>query len=188
MITADNNLHSSEHNMVSEWHHYALEQTIKAMTESSIAQPHEIEVIRKNTLNNWNNGLPAEPLYELTALQEPDSSQLDAIVEHNAQMISSTFFPNILPAPFAKQMPTPSSFYEKHEAVYEMAKSFKCPILYNEDADVIGLASINPVTVVVFGQAIQAYISETLSIQPFISKVRINYATWTHLCEKHFLR
>ncbi|SHK32868.1 hypothetical protein SAMN02745181_3624 [Rubritalea squalenifaciens DSM 18772] len=188
MLATDDNVNTETSEHFSEWHQYVLEQTCSIMSEASMSNESELDQVRGYTIHAWSQGLPCEPLEVLLRLQEPDSSQLEAIMEHTSSMIAQAFSANMLPAPFASTMMTPTSFYEKHEAAYQMAKSFKCPILYNEDADVLGLGSVNPVTATVFGQAMHAYISETQGIRPFISCVRLNYDSWVALCERHFTR
>ena len=181
MLTAEDNVNTETSEHFSEWHQYVLEQTCSILSESSMAADSELQQLRAYTIDAWSKGLPCEPLEVLIRLQEPDSSQLEAIMEHTCSMIAQAFSANMLPAPFASTLVTPTAFYEKHEAVYFMAKSFKCPILYNEDADVLGIGSVNPVTSTVFGQAMHAYISETQGIKPFISCVRLNYDSWVTL-------
>jgi len=171
---------------ISEWHQYSLEQTCSALLETSISDQITIDEVKQTSLNAWSQQLPIEPLEVLCKIQEPDELQLLAIIEYNSITLTNTYCPNLLPAPFASKMMTPSAFYEKHEPIYAMAKSFKCPVLFNEDADVLCLGSINPITVTIFSKAITAYISETFNIQPFISKVRLGYEGWSLLCEKHF--
>lgn len=188
MLATEDNVNTEYSEHFSEWHQYILEQTCSVLSEASLANDSELEQVRNHAIRAWSQGLPCEPLEVLIRIQEPDGIQLEAIMEHNSSMIAQAFAANMLPAPFASQMMTPTGFYEKHEAAFIMAKSFKCPILYNEDADVLGIGSVNPVTATVFGQAMLAYISETQGIQPFISCVRLNYDSWLALCERHFAR
>lgn len=136
----------------------------------------------------WKRGLSAEPLYRLAALEVEDESQYEASIERRGTMLASMVTPIMPPAPFAAKMVTPSAFYEKHPPLFDLARSLKCPILYNEDADVIGIGSINPVTATIFAQATHSYITETQGIQPYISCVRVNYESWKSLTTKHFER
>lgn len=188
MLTSSITNQNVDLDLVSEWHQYSLEQSCGALLETALADQDMVSSVKEKCLNAWSKDLSAEPLEILCHLVEPDELQLAAIVEQNSVMLANAYCANIVPAPFASQMATPNGFYEKHEAIYDMAKSFRCPLLFNEDADVIGLGSINPITATIFGEAIVAYISETLGIKPFVSKVRLSYHAWEQLCQKHFSR
>ena len=175
-------------NFLTEWHSYSMQQSAGAFKKAGIASDNDIELVTQYCLDSWKKNLAAEPLQRLAVLDSDDESQYQFTIERWNTMLASLVHPVMPPAPFAGSMVTPNAFYEKHEPIYDLARSFKCPILYNEDADVIGVGSINPVTVTIFAQAAHAYLSETFKISPFISCVRIGYDAWTTLNEKHFER
>ncbi|PQJ29263.1 hypothetical protein [Rubritalea profundi] len=182
---SDLNVESSN---LTEWHSYSLQQSAGAFLKANIATEEEITTVSGQCIEAWNNNLAAEPLFRLATLEDDDESQYEASIERWGTMLASLVTPIMPPAPFAVKMMTPSAFYEKHEPIYDLARSLKCPILYNEDADVIGLGSINPVTATIFAQALHAYVTETLQISPYITCVRMNYESWKALTEKHFSR
>lgn len=136
----------------------------------------------------WTENRAAEPLHRLAVLEDEDESQYEASIERWGTMLASLVTPVMPLVPFAAKMMTPSAFYEKHEPIYQLARTLLCPILYNEDADVIGVGSINPVTATIFAQAIHAYVKGTQGIAPYITCVRLNYESWNSLNAKHFAR
>lgn len=172
----------------SEWHTYALQQSSAAFLKANIASQEEMTQISERCMQSWSQNLPAEPLHRLAVLEDDDESQYEASIERWSTMLASLVTPIMPMAPFAASMMTPSAFYEKYEPIYELARTFQCPILYNEDADVIGVGSINPVTVTIFAQALHAYVKETQNISPYITCVRLNYESWNNLNSKHFAR
>lgn len=178
--------HSATPSLVTEWHLFILEQTCTALAQSGLCQDSDIEQIRHITLRRWHAGDPADPLFSLAKLQETDDLLLGNTVEQLSSMLAFTVAPTMVPAPFASQMMTPSTFYDKYEPLADMARSIMCPVLYNEDADVIGIGSINPITVSIFAQAISAYIKETCAVQPLISIVRLTHPAWETLLSRHF--
>ena len=175
-------------NHLTEWHTYSIQQSTGAFQQAGIANSSDVELVTQYCLDSWTKNLPAEPLERLAVLDSDEEGQYQFTVERWSAMLANLVHPVMPPAPFAASMVTPNSFYEKYQPIYDLARSFKCPILYNEDADVIGLGSINPVTATIFAQAAHAYISETLKISPFITCVRIGYDSWRKLNEKHFER
>ncbi|MEO1856242.1 MAG: hypothetical protein ABGY95_02600 [Rubritalea sp.] len=179
---------SAESANLTEWHTYSLQQSAAAFLKANIAAQEEVVTLSEQCIEDWNNNLPAEPLFKLATLEADNESQYEASIERWSTMLASLVTPIMPPAPFAAKMMTPSAFYEKHQPIYDLARSLKCPILYNEDADVIGLGSINPVTATIFAQALHAYITNTQSITPYITCVRMNYESWKSLTSKHFGR
>ena len=179
---------NTESSKLTEWHTYSLQQSAAAFLKANIATQEEVMTVSEQCVDAWNSNLAAEPLFRLAALEVVDESQFEASIERWSTMLASLVTPIMPPAPFAVKMMTPSAFYEKHEPIYDLARSLKCPILYNEDADVIGLGSINPVTATIFAQALHAYVTETQKIAPYITCVRMNYESWKALTEKHFAR
>ena len=175
-------------NSPSEWHSYALQQSAAMFLKASIASDEEISQISDRCIQSWSENLPAEPLHRLAVLEDDDDSQYEASIERWSTMLASLVTPIMPQAPFAASMMTPSAFYEKYEPIYDLARTLQCPILYNEDADVIGVGSINPVTVTIFAQALHAYVKETQNISPYITCVRLNYESWVALNSKHFAR
>lgn len=179
---------ASDTSNVDEWHTYALEQSSAAFLKANIATKEEISKIADSCMKSWSRNLAAEPLLSLAELEDDDENQYEASIERWSTMLASLVHPIMPPAPFAAKMVTPSAFYEKHEPIYQLARTFQCPVLYNEDADVIGVGSINPVTVTIFAQALHAYVKETQGIAPYITCVRLNYESWNSLNTKHFAR
>ncbi|MFC4995460.1 hypothetical protein [Rubritalea tangerina] len=173
---------------LTEWHTYSLQQSAGAFLKANIASEEEVMTISNQCFDAWNRNLAAEPLFKLAAIEDDDESQYEASIERWSTMLASLVTPIMPPAPFAAKMMTPNGFYEKHEPIYELARSLQCPILFNEDADVLGLGSINPVTATIFAQAVHAYISDTQGISPYITCVRLNYESWYTLTNKHFVR
>ncbi len=180
--------HTTESSNLTEWHTYSLQQSAAAFLKANIATQEEVMTISDQCIDAWNRNLAAEPLFKLAALEADDESQYEASIERWSTMLASLVSPVMPPAPFAVKMMTPAAFYEKHEPIYDLARSLQCPVLYNEDADVIGLGTINPVTATIFAQAVHAYITDTQKIVPYISCVRMNYESWKALTTKHFAR
>lgn len=178
--------HSATPSLVTEWHSFILEQTCAAIAQCGLCQNEDLEHTRQMTLKRWQAGDPADPLFSLAKIQEKDELLLSNTAEQLSAMLASAVAPTMVPAPFASQMMTPSTFYDKNEPLADMARSIMCPILYTEDADVIGIGSINPIAASIFAQAIGAYVKETYYVQPLISIVRLTHPAWETLLSRHF--
>jgi hypothetical protein len=60
------------------------------------------------------------------------------------------------------------------------------PVIYAEDTDAIGTASINPIASMMLAEKIHDSVSKRVGIRPFITVARMDYENWTFLTRKHF--
>ena len=171
-----------------QWQEHSLAHTCDIILQLGLSSEEELDIDCASIRDLWDNGKGAEVIeqHALRVAEEP--SQVDALVEHMSLSISSSSVSPLIPAPFASRLVTPNAFYDKHPDLYELAAALQCPILYNEDADVIGIGSINAIATSTFSQAIQLYIQSIQNIKPLISSVRLNYETWSVVCQRHFKR
>jgi hypothetical protein len=59
-------------------------------------------------------------------------------------------------------------------------------VVYAEDTDAIGTASVNPIAAQILGEEILLAVSKRFGIRPFITCARMEYEPWAFLCRKHF--
>jgi hypothetical protein len=60
------------------------------------------------------------------------------------------------------------------------------PVVYAEDTDAIGTASINPVASAILAAEIESAVFKRFGIRPFLTIARLDYESWTFLTRKHF--
>ena len=60
------------------------------------------------------------------------------------------------------------------------------PVIYAEDTDAIGTASINPVASAILTEAIRNAVFKRFTIRPFVTATRVDYECWIILTRKHF--
>jgi hypothetical protein len=61
-------------------------------------------------------------------------------------------------------------------------------VVYVEDTDAIGVASVNPIAASILADEIQTSLHKRFGIRPFITIARLDYESWTFLNRKHFDR
>ena len=88
--------------------------------------------------------------------------------------------------PFLGRLITPTAFYEKYPSIAQLCKLMMVPISYNEDADVIGLTSINPYFAEALSSMIIDELKEFTKVRPIINTTRISYDNWQKMNKKHF--
>ena len=60
------------------------------------------------------------------------------------------------------------------------------PILYAEELDVIGVASINPVALGIAAQIIMRTLGEKTGTTPIVSRILLHHDGWMSLCQQQF--
>ncbi len=70
--------------------------------------------------------------------------------------------------------------------MHELGKALLTPVVYAEDTDAIGTASINPIAAQMLGDEIHLVVGKRFGIRPFITAARMEYESWAFLCRKHF--
>jgi hypothetical protein len=88
--------------------------------------------------------------------------------------------------PFAGKLITPYAFYESFNRLADIAKILLSPVIYAEDTDAIGTASVNPVASSILAEEIRNAVFKRFGIRPFVTAARLDYENWTFLCRKHF--
>ena len=59
-------------------------------------------------------------------------------------------------------------------------------MIYAEDTDAIGTASVNPVASAILAEEIRTTVFKRFGIRPFVTIARLDYESWTFLTRKHF--
>ncbi len=88
--------------------------------------------------------------------------------------------------PFAGKLIAPSAFYESFDQMHKLARLLLCPVIYAEDTDAIGTASINPFAAAILAEEIQTTVFKRFGIRPFVTIARLDYESWAFLTRKHF--
>lgn len=163
-----------------------LEQTAAAIHESRAATPTELASAMASAREFHNDNKPADLLEVLSRVQGHEEENIGSAIMELADKIAATMTPAAQIIPFAGKLMAPSSFYESFDRVHEIARVLLSPVLYAEDTDAIGVASINPIACVLLAEEINNSVHKRLSICPFVSVVRMTYEDWTFLTRKHF--
>ncbi len=129
---------------------------------------------------------PADLVEVMARLQGHGEEHLGAPILEIANKIAATLSPYAPLVPFAGKLIAPSTFYDSFDQLHRIAKILLSPVIYVEDTDAIGTASVNPVASAVLAEEIQAAVLKRFGIRPFVTVARLDYESWAFLCRKHF--
>ena len=68
----------------------------------------------------------------------------------------------------------------------ELRNFLLSPVIFAEDTDAIGIASINPVAASILAEEIRSSVYKRFGIRSFVTVARLDYENWAFLTRKHF--
>jgi hypothetical protein len=131
---------------------------------------------------------PVDLLEIICRIQGHDGERLNKEILELGHLVASYLSPYAPYVPFAGKLITPSAFYETYKELQDLAKILRSPVIYAEDTDSIGTASINPVASEMLAEQIREVVFKRVGIRPFITIARLDYESWIFLSRKHFDR
>ncbi len=129
---------------------------------------------------------PADLLETLARVKGHDEEHLSRAIGELSDLVAATISP---PAPmmtFGGKLIAPSAFYDSFDRIHKLARVLLSPVIYAEDTDAIGTASVNPVASTILAEEIRAAVYKRFGIRPFLTVARLDYENWTFLSRKHF--
>lgn len=163
-----------------------LEQTAAAIHESRAATPAELSQAMNTARDFHIDNKPADLIEILARVQGHEEETMSSAIMELADKVAATINPTPHLIPFAGKLIAPSAFYESYDRVHEIARILLSPVLYVEDSDACGIASINPVASRLLAEEISNSVHKRFGIRPFISMARLDYESWSFLTRKHF--
>ncbi|QTN33784.1 hypothetical protein HZ994_16175 [Akkermansiaceae bacterium] len=160
--------------------------TGEALKSSGAATDQEILKALASVREGEARGEPLEYLETLARIQGHDEERIGPAILALGDAVASTMNPTPPSIPFAGKLIAPSAFYDSFEAMHKLAKALLAPVVFAEDTDAIGTASVNPIAAQLLGEEILQAVSRRFGIHPFITVARLDYEAWAFLCRKHF--
>jgi hypothetical protein len=153
---------------------------VKAVTPSEVAEA--AELCRQSKAE----GRPIDLIEAIARTQGREERQMSEAINTLAEKISITL--NTAPPliPFAGKLITPTAFYESFDRIHRIAADLLVPVVFVEDTDAIGIASINLIAAEMLSQIIQDAVYRRFGIRPFMTILRLDHESWSFLTRKHF--
>lgn len=163
-----------------------LEQTAEALLFSQAATQADLTQALDAVHQAHANGHPLDLLEAVARAQGHQEEFFGRIIRTLGDKIAATLNPSPPLIPFAGKLIAPSAFYDSFDHIHRLAKTLLSPVIYAEDTDAIGTASVNPVASVLLAEEIRNTVFKRFGIRPFVTAARLDYESWTFLSRKHF--
>lgn len=160
--------------------------TAEALESSGAANESQILKALGSVREGHARGEPLDILETLARIQGHDEERMGSAILTLSDAVASTMNPIPPTIPFASKLIAPSAFYESFDTMHQLGKALLTPVVYAQDTDAIGTASINPIAAFILGDEINLTVGRRFGIRPFISSSRMEYESWAFLCRKHF--
>jgi hypothetical protein len=163
-----------------------LQRTATALHECRAATPAELSQAIGTARESHAELKPAELLEIIARIQGHGEEHLSPAILELGNKVAGTLIPYAPIIPFAGKLIAPSAFYDSFEHIHRTARALLSPVIYAEDTDSVGTASVNPVASAMLADEIRANVFKRFGIRPFVTIARLDYESWTFLSRKHF--
>lgn len=161
-------------------------RTAEALHDARAASVAEINQAIAAARESHAQGSPAELLETLARVQGHDEEHLSPAILELGNKVAQNRSPQAPLVPFAGKLIAPSAFYESFDQLHKLARLLLSPVVYAEDTDAIGIASVNPIAASILAAEIESAVFKRFGIRPFLTVARLDYESWTFLTRKHF--
>lgn len=163
-----------------------IDQTAEALifsrAASQVEVSHAVEAVRTAQAEDR----PLDLMEAVARVQGHQEEHLSGIIRGLGDKLAATLNPSPPLIPFAGKLIAPSAFYESFDHLHKMARVLLTPVIFVEDTDSIGVASVNPIAAVLLAGKIQEAVARRFDIRPFLTIARLEYESWAFLTHKHF--
>lgn len=163
-----------------------LQLTAGAVHEARAATPAELSQAIAAAREEHSREIPCDLLEVLARVQGHSEEHLSPAITDLGNKVAGTVSPYAPLVPFAGKLIAPSAFYETYNQIHRIGRILLTPVIFAEDTDAIGVASVNPLAVAILADQIRDAIHKRFSIRPFVTLARLDYESWTFLTRKHF--
>lgn len=163
-----------------------LSRTAEALHISGAATVAQLEAALTAVRQHVSEGRPVELIEWVARAQGHEEEHLGPVIGSLSEAVASTMSPSPALIPFAGKLIGPSAFYESFDQLHRLARLLLSPIIFAEDTDAIGTASVNPIASLILSEEILQTVDRRFGIKPFMTVARMDYESWTFLSRKHF--
>ena len=169
-------------------HTICLEQTATALYDSGAATEKEIQQAARECYKALDQAQNCELIEFVAHAQGHHEADLQKAILKLSRRAASTLENPPSFIPFASKLIVPNTFYGTYPEMRQICKDLLCPMIYAEDTDAIGIASINPVAATLIAKKIGEIAFSRTGIRPFVTTALLDYQSWCALTRKHFER
>jgi hypothetical protein len=163
-----------------------LDQTAEALVFSQAATQIDVTHAMDAVLLAQQDGHSLDLLEAVARVQGHHEEHFGRIIRTIGDKLAAGLNPSPQLIPFAGKLIAPSAFYDSFDHIHKIAQALLSPVIYAEDTDAIGTASINPVASAILAEEIRNSVFKRFGIRPFVTAARLDYESWAFLSRKHF--
>lgn len=161
-----------------------LTRTLDTLVAASLIRQEEREGFERYLIGTGSSEGDILPL--MASLREIDFQLRSETLEKWARTMAPVLKRRTPLVPFGSKLLNTTAIYELFPEVFQCARVCKCPIIFSEDSDVIGIGMVNPVAGMVMNEHTTALIRSATGVAPFISSLLLDVDSWEKICERHF--
>ena len=161
-------------------------QTAVALHKTRAASAAELAHGIVATRKSHEAGEPADLLEVIARIQGYAEEHLGHAILNLGNKVATALdlYQHVIP--FAGNLIAPSHFYESFDRIHRIARVLLSPVIFAEDMDAIGTASINPIATRILAEEIRNSVFDRFGVRPFVTVTRIDYESWGSITRKHF--
>ena len=163
-----------------------LQRTAEVLYQVRAATAAEISQAMSTVREEYASERPSELLEVLARIQGHGEQRLGPATMELGNKVAATLECNAPYIPFAGKLFAPSAFYESFDQIHKLARVLLSPVIYAEDTDAIGTASVNPIASAILAEEIRNAAHKRFGIRPLVTIARLDYESWNYLTHKHF--
>lgn len=163
-----------------------LQRTAEALHECHAATTPEIHQAIATCREQHAVEKPADLLDAVARVQGHEEEHIGPVIQELGNKIALGMNPFQPVIPFGGKLIAPSAFYESFDTLHSLARALLAPVIFAEDTDAIGTASVNPIAAAILGDEIETAVHRRFGIRPFVTSTRLDYESWSFLTRKHF--
>lgn len=169
-----------------EFAEVCLQQTAEALHQARVGTPADISQAISAVRGDHARGVPSDLLVGLARVQGHEEEHISSAVLNLGNRVASTLAITVPVIPFGDKLIAPSAFYDSFDRIHKIARVLLSPVIYAEDTDAIGTASVNPIACAILAEEIRTHVFKRFGIRPFVTIARLEYESWAFLTRKHF--
>ena len=154
------------------------------LREQGLATPDELRRLAAIGQEPLQGDRQQDPLEILVGVRIADEEQRPMEIERMGRAMSQMLDNPLVLVPFANRLPTPTAFYDTYPTIYQLCQSLMTPVVFAEESEVVGIASINPVGLLLMEEHITQSLSEITGTRPIVSRLLVDHEVWESICRK----
>ncbi|NQX00640.1 hypothetical protein HQ447_08250 [bacterium] len=163
-----------------------LDQTAEALHQTRAGTPAEISRAVSAVRQDHAREIPSDLIEGLARILGHGEEHISSAILDLGNRVAATLSLSAPLIPFGGKLIAPSAFYDSFDRIHKIARVLLSPVIYAEDTDAIGTASVNPIASMILAEEIRNQVFKRFGIRPFVTIARLEYESWAFLTRKHF--